>query len=397
MIRPLAITKSGTTTGSASKDDIESSESSSLTSETSRDDSVSSDSEYSDFEDDHLRKITTLRATTPIRKHAKMLQTPSPTPARVQPSRAVKRKAETPPLPPTPAKTPSPQRRKFTLLINKRPNPEQDTEQPGNLSEEKTKGNYVLSELDFKEYQLDYSDRGEMADGLEVANFMIGLEKAVEDAVSELVAARLGNGILSLSSPRASNQGIRARWRRFESISFPRGQGRIMQGSKDEEEEAEVFEPAGDAVAGEDWRPPRPSLSAMTPETKKKGTKKKGTKKKGTKKKGTKKGLALRPTPREGTPAPEAEMQISPTLGRWQLADRRASVQLKVEIKSEEVLAVRERGSVSGGDGGEADTPIEEPNRRLVQVSGLKFNVELRTLEVGHDGEGKRVIWFHML
>ncbi|KAK3401808.1 hypothetical protein B0T20DRAFT_346073 [Sordaria brevicollis] len=372
MIRPsLAITKSATTTVIASQD-IDSS-ASSPTSETSRN-SVSSESEYSDFEDDHLKKIKTLRATTPIRKNAGLIQTPSPTPARVQPSRAAKRKADTPALPPTPAKTPSPKRRKVTLLI-KSSNPEPKTEQPEVIQE--TKGDYTLSQLDFEEHQPDYSDRGPMADGLDVANFMINLEKAVDNAVSELVASRLGNGVLSLSSPRTSKQGIRARWRRVQSISYPRGHlsGIAVHESKDKkEEEAEVFEPAGDAVPGEDWRPLKPPLSPI--EKPKKGM--------------NKKGLELRLVSREGTPAPEAEMQISPTLGRWQLADRRGSVSLvgrgrneplkagngmalKVEVDSDDLAVKKEAGHGLGL----MESPIEESNRKSVQVSGLRFDVEL--------------------
>lgn len=392
MIRPMAtITKSGTTTVSASKGIESLSESSSRTSETSRDSVSSSDAEYSDFEDDHLRKIQGLRVTTPIRRNAAMVQTPSPTPARVQPSRAAKRKADTPTLPPTPVNTPSPKRRKVTLII-KRPNPQPEAEQPETSKE--TKGDYTLSELDSEEYQPNYSDRGEMAKGLDVANFMINLEKAVDSAVNELVAARLGNGVLSISSPRASNQGISARWRRVQSISYPRGQGGFaVQNSKDdEEEEAEMFEPAGDAVPGEDWRPPKPPRSPIE-----------------TKKGVNKKGLEIRLLSREGTPAPEAEMQVSPTLGRWQLADKRASgtskfgeerlkvenmVQLKVDVKSEGGATVKERGPLSGGL---MESPLEESNRRLVHVSGLKFDVELRTLEVGQDGEGKKDVRFHML
>lgn len=179
-------------------------------------------------------------------------------------------------------------------------------------------------------------------------------------------------------------------------------QGQILEAeSKDDEE---VFESAGDAVPGEDWRPPAPSRS--TSATIELGVV-------GGKKKGVKKGLELRLASREGTPAPEAEMELSPTLGRWQLADRRGStfsglagpgrpgteqlVKLELKVDSKVVVVDRECGPESGSRDAVAKTPVEESNKRSVQVSGLKFDVELRSLEVGRDGEGRKEIRFHML
>ncbi|KAJ4417285.1 hypothetical protein N0V85_001908 [Neurospora sp. IMI 360204] len=409
MTRPTAMTRPGATrrklAATSDSNDMD------LSDDRSTSDSADSpsDSEYSDFQNKHPRKSRASRANTPSRKNPEIFQTPSPspdkpTPTRVQPTRAAKRKkAETPSLPPTPPKTPSLKRRKVTLII-KRPNQEpkaeqlekNPAEQPENNAEE-TKCDYSLSKLDFDESQPSYADRGEMADGLDVAHFMIGLEKAVEGAINELVAARLGNGVLSLCSPRESNGGVRARWRRFGSISHVGGQGRIVQESKNEEE-GEVFEPAGDAVPGEDWRPPQPPRSAR-PESGK-GVK-------------MQKGLELRIASREGTPAPEAVMEPSPTLGRWQLADRRASgssglggyervkagdmVKMKLEVDSEAVAAEKESAPALRGKSAVVESPIEESNKKSVQVSGLKFDVELRTLEVGQDGEGRKDIWFHML
>ncbi|KAK1782393.1 hypothetical protein QBC45DRAFT_448497 [Copromyces sp. CBS 386.78] len=387
MIRPTAITKSVTTKGNlAAGSDANNID---LTNDSSISAGVAdspSDSEYSDFDDTHLRKVMALTTTTPIRKNPQALQTPSPTPdkptpTRVQPSRAVKRKAEALLLPPTPPQTPSSKRQKVTLII-KRPNAKPGKEQSEKTPVGETQGDYSLSKLDFQESQPSYADRGDLADGMAVAYFMISVEKAIEAAINELVASRLGNGVLSLSSPRENNQGIRARWRRYGSISHAEGQGRnVQEESKGEED---VFEPAGDAVPGEDWRPLAPSCSA--PETKKKGLKK---------------GLELRLASREGTPAPEAPMELSPTLGRWQVAGRRASgssvMRLRLDVESEAVTVNKESGTGSEGRGAVVVSPVEESSRRSVQVSGLKFDVELRALEVGQDGEGRKDILFHML
>lgn len=368
-------------------------------------DNPSSESEYSDFDDSHLRKICALRATTPITKNPhQTLQTPppssseKPTPTRVQPSRAVKRKVDTTPslLPLTPAKTPSPKRRKMTPVVE-RPKSEPNAEhRESPRPEDQTKGDYTLSKHDFEEYQPDYADRGSHADGLDVAYFMIEVEKAVDVAINELVAARLGNGVFSLSSPSEIDQGgIRGRWRRLGIIASHTNvvghkNRSVEEESKDEEE---VFVPAGDAVSGEDRRPLAPSRSAP-PEVNK----------------GGKKGLELRLVSRQGTPAPEAPMELSPTLGRWQLAgDRRGSgssrlggsragdrVKMKREVDSKAVAAEKESGLGSGGEGAVVGSPMES-NKRSIQVSGLKFDVELRTLEVGEYGESKKTIWFHML
>ncbi|KAK3492669.1 uncharacterized protein B0T23DRAFT_316965 [Neurospora hispaniola] len=394
MIRPMAVTRpvatKRTLAAAADSDDIDLSDDR-LTSE-----SVESptESQYSDFEDDHLRKVIALRASTPIRQNPQKLQTPSPspnksTPTRVQPSRAAKRKAEPPSLPLTPIQTPSPKRQKVASSI-KHPSPEPKVEEPGKEPAEETKGDYSLSKLDLDEFQPSYADRGEMADGLDVASFMISVEKAVETAVSELVAARLGNGVLSLFSPRESDQGIRARWRRFGSIS----QGQILEA---ESKADGVFKPAGNAVPGEDWRPPVPSRSTLA------------TVELGTvgRKKGIKKGLELRLASREGTPAPEAEMELSPTLGRWQLADRRGStfsgpagpgrpgteqlVKVELKVDSKVVVVDRECGPESGSRDAVAKTPVEESNKRSVQCrSGhsqvLRFNPLLAVL-AGSDKE----------
>ncbi|KHE86713.1 hypothetical protein GE21DRAFT_1203489 [Neurospora crassa] len=348
MIRPMAVTRpvatKRTLAAAADSDDID------LSDDRSTSESVDSPTEsaYSDFEDDHLRKVIALRASTPIRQNPQKLQTPSPspnksTPTRVQPSRAAKRKAEPPSLPLTPIHTPSPKRQKVASSI-KRPSPLPKAEHPGKKPAEETKGDYSLSKLDLDEFQPSYADRGEMADGLDVASFMIGVEKAVETAVSELVAARLGNG-----------------------------------------DDEEVFEPAGDAVPGEDWRPPVPSPSTLA------------TVELGTvgRKKGIKKGLELRLASREGTPAPEAEMELSPTLGRWQLADRRGSgfsglagpvrprteqlVKLELKVDSKAVVVDRECGPESGNRDAVAKTPVEESNKRSVQCKSdhsqvLRFN-----------------------
>ncbi|EGZ68274.1 hypothetical protein NEUTE2DRAFT_145906 [Neurospora tetrasperma FGSC 2509] len=203
MIRPMAVTRPVTTkrtlAAAADSDDIDLSDDRS----TSQSDESPSESDYSDFEDEHLRKVIALRASTPIRQNPQKLQTPSPspnklTPTRVQPSRAAKRKAEPPLLPLTPIQTPSPKRQKVTLNI-KRPNPLPKAGHPGKEPAEETKGDYSLSKLDLDEFQPSYADRGELADRLDVASFMISVEKAVETAVSELVAARLGNGVLLYS------------------------------------------------------------------------------------------------------------------------------------------------------------------------------------------------------
>ncbi|KAK3503823.1 hypothetical protein B0T13DRAFT_142020 [Neurospora crassa] len=406
MIRPMAVTRPVTTkrtlAAAADSDDTD------LSDDRSTSESVDSPTEsaYSDFEDYRLQKVIASRATTPMRQNPKILQTPSPspnksTPTRVQPSRAAKRKAEPPSLPLTPIQTPSPKRQKVASSI-KHPSPEPKVEEPGKEPVEETKGDYSLSKLDLDEFQPSYADRGEMADGLDVASFMISVEKAVETAVSELVAARLGNGVLSLFSPRESDQGIRARWRRFGSISHAGGQGRILEAERKDDED--VFEPAGDAVPGEDRRPPVPSRSTLA--TIELGVV-------GGKKKGVKKGLKLRLASREGTPAPEAKMELSPTLGRWQLADRRGSgfsglagpvrpgteqlVKLELKVDSKAVVVDRECGPESGNRDAVAKTPVEESNKRSVQVSGLRFDVELRSLEVGRDGEGRKEIRFHML
>ncbi|KAK3948296.1 hypothetical protein QBC32DRAFT_381701 [Pseudoneurospora amorphoporcata] len=372
MIRPTAITKSVTTKGKlaagSDANNIDLSDDSSISAGVADN---PSDSEYSDFDDTHLRKAMALATTTPIRKNPQALQTPSPTPdkptpTRVQPSRAVKRKAEALLLPPTPPQTPSSKRQKVTLII-KRPNAKPEKAQSEKTPVGETQGDYSLSKLDFQESQPSYADRGDLADGMDVAYFMISVEKAIEAAINELVASRLGNRVRSLSSPRENNQGIRARWRRYGSISHAEGQGRIVQEeSKDEEE---VFEPAGDAVPGEDWRPLAPSCSA--PETKK-----------GVLKKGLKKGLELRLASREGTPAPEAPMELSPTLGRWQVAGRRASgssaMRLRLDVESGAITMDKESGAGSEGGGAVVVSPVEESSRRSVQVSGLKFDVELR-------------------
>ncbi|EGO54290.1 hypothetical protein NEUTE1DRAFT_124568 [Neurospora tetrasperma FGSC 2508] len=345
MIRPMAVTRPVTTkrtlAAAADSDDIDLSDDRS----TSQSDESPSESDYSDFEDEHLRKVIALRASTPIRQNPQKLQTPSPspnklTPTRVQPSRAAKRKAEPPLLPLTPIQTPSPKRQKVTLNI-KRPNPLPKAGHPGKEPAEETKGDYSLSKLDLDEFQPSYADRGELADRLDVASFMISVEKAVETAVSELVAARLGNG-----------------------------------------DDEEVFEPAGDAVPGENWRPPALSRSALA--TIELGVV-------GGKKKGVKKGLELRLASREGTPAPEAEMKLSPTLGRWQLADRRGSgfsglagpgrprteqlvkLELKVDLKA--VVVDKECGPASENRDAVAKTPVEESNKRSVQCSSGHFQV----------------------
>ncbi|KAL0469673.1 hypothetical protein QR685DRAFT_572639 [Neurospora intermedia] len=338
MIRPVAVTRPVTTkrtfAAAADSDDID------LSDHRATSESVASPTEpaYSDFEDDHLGKVIALRATTPIRQNPKILLTPSPspgklTPTRVQPSRAAKRKAEPPSFPLTPIQTPSPKRQTVASNI-KRPSPLLKAEQPEKKPVEETKGDYSLSKLDLDEFQPSHADRGEMADGLDVASFMISVEKAVETAVSELVAARLGNG------------------------------------GKDDEE---VFEPAGDAVPGEDWRSPVPSrFTPATAELETVG-----------RKKGVKKGLELRLASREGTPAPEAEMELSPTLGRWQLADRRDSgfsglagpgrprteqlVKLELRVDSKAVVVDKECGPELGSRGTMVKTPVDESNKRSVQ------------------------------
>ena len=71
-------------------------------------------------------------------------------------------------------------------------------------------------------------------------------------------------------------------------------------------------------------------------------------------------------------------------------------VKLKDEVGSEKAAAEKQPGSGSGERDVVSESPSES-NRRLVQVSGLKFDVELRNFEVGQDGERKRDVWFHML
>ncbi|KAK4187398.1 hypothetical protein QBC35DRAFT_498703 [Podospora australis] len=258
-------------------------------------------------------------------------------PTRVQPSRAAKRKQQ-----------------------EDKPEEQQSQKRrPGAVSAYSihSQGDYTLEAYDWSQFQTRNADEHTQSpwshiqlQGLDVAYFTMRLERAVQAKVSSLISSgflqRRSTFRCLLETPRYRKKARRT-----------------------------VFEPAASVSQGEGWRPPAFSSSPLSPppvssqvessavldESEDEGEVWESLLETWAANEARKRRQSVMDTEKEmqrkrqeGTPAPEASMDISPTLGRWPGGGGAA------------VLGKRNR------------IPVENLEREnAVEVSGLRFAVDL--------------------
>ncbi|KAK3682288.1 hypothetical protein B0T22DRAFT_484362 [Podospora appendiculata] len=308
---------------------------------------------------------------------------PRPAPTRIQPSRAAKRKvleaaaeraakranrattpartkpaaAPEPEAAPATTTTPAanlntdkgqpnhinpPQKENPTTTITTTPS----TNLPPRGPPPETKGDYELSALDWASFNEAERHRphGEILDptGIDIAYFGYNLEKAVELKISNLIARR------EAQAPPGLTIGQMGLGGGLNLLAFyPQPQMECALG-----EAARVqppFEPAGVFIKDEDWRPPSSSEPPSSPGPERMWAVADVVRRRST----SPTRRVERVTSAVAAAAPEAEMEISPTLGRWPAAG---------------VTVTEEDGQVM---------PMEDLRENTVRVSGLEFAVDL--------------------
>ncbi|KAK4149040.1 hypothetical protein C8A00DRAFT_19229 [Chaetomidium leptoderma] len=297
---------------------------------------------------------------------------PPPAPIRVQPSRAAKRKAAEPP----PTKRPPPRKRKApapTAAADQRPG------LPSADPKHETIGDYSLAAYDWAQFL--NGNRGEhrpspwsyvQLQGMDVAYFCVRMGRAVRKKVEEIHLVR--DKAQADSDPGAKSAkgedaaGVKKKKTettqksqppklQIEPVNLKPSPFRCALIDHEYPKPTAPFEPAAALAPGEDWRPPR-----LIPPTISLGLGQDGdNSRERTPEMIAKTGSwaaeeVSRRRERErkaGQQAPEAEMEISPTLGRW----RRHS----------DSEAERQRG-----------LPVEDlVGANVVEVSGLRFAVDV--------------------
>lgn len=328
------------------------------------------------------------QATSPINVPSPRTPSHAQAPTRIQPSRAAKRKA----VEPTPAPKRPPARRKKAQA----PAPiELETGKPTSSSlhletetEIETRGDYTLAAHDWAQFL--NGNQGEhrpspwsyvSPQGLDVAYFCMRMERAVGAKIEEiLLAARQHNPdqSITVSSPAEEETDEAAQDPKAKSnpqAAIPPNLRCALTNHHHHHPEPTPFTPAAALAPGEDWRPPTsnpnphpnisptrltpgsggniiiPDATTITPNTSNSIT----TTSWAADEVQRREEINNRAKP-SSTPVPEAEMEISPTLGRWQQQQR----------KNSELLVVMDLGA------------------NVVEVSGLRFAVDLcRCVGVG--------------
>ncbi|KAK3942663.1 hypothetical protein QBC46DRAFT_255841 [Diplogelasinospora grovesii] len=263
---------------------------------------------------------------------------PETAPTRVQPSRSAKRKIADYAVN-TSRPTSSGTAAKAAII----PNPTTDT--PEYTPE--TKGDYELAEYDWQQFQNHNSGEHPPALshiqlallGLDVAYFSIRLEKAVNSKVTDLLHNKRTSALdLELGPGRSYMCAAGAAFHNHHLDSHstpPTAPSEEEEGDREEKE----FKPAAAFSPGEDWRPPTTTTTSGT----------------------VRNGLSFwavgcrRSSSDKNAKAPEAEMETSPTLGKWPFNTENAPAD---SFK---------------------DLPLEDytESKSIVEVSGLKFAVDV--------------------
>ncbi|AEO64438.1 uncharacterized protein THITE_158356 [Thermothielavioides terrestris NRRL 8126] len=341
-------------------------------------------------------------------------KTPARAPSRIQPDRAAKRKVAEYTAP----KRPPPRKKKGPLLI-----PVQGTGSVESAQEPETKGDYVLAADDWARFvsgNREEHDRSPWSyiqfQGLDVAYFCMRLERALQEKVEEIASriniqespepeeeSKVCDGIfLPSKSDAAASQSAPPQ---FQAHPRPRLNFRCALGHS--YPRPAPFSPKAALAPGEDWRPPTTTRgtkidavkTATTPpptpthdtttttnnssssssnssdslpkitswaaaEVRRREELTKRAAAAATWQTPSQTAPAAAPTTKQ---APEAEMEISPTLGRWRAPHARRAPG---------------SGSGSGVVEGSEDSlllslPVEDLARNVVEVGGLRFAVDV--------------------
>ncbi|SPQ26711.1 0bbc4d6a-1134-4cab-9f75-326520e0370e [Thermothielavioides terrestris] len=357
---------------------------------------------------------TTLKPGPQLQTTARRNKTPARAPSRIQPDRAVKRKVAEYTAP----KRPPPRKKKGPLLI-----PVQGTGSVESAQEPETKGDYVLAPDDWARFvsgNREEHDRSPWSyiqfQGLDVAYFCMRLERALQEKVEEIASriniqespepeeeSKVCDGIfLPSKSDAAASQSAPPQ---FQAHPRPRLNFRCALGH--DYPRPAPFSPKAALAPGEDWRPPAntrgnkidavkttttppptPTLDTTTTTT----TNNSGSLPPITswaaaevrrREELTKRAAAAWQTsspPSAAAPttstkqAPEAEMEISPSLGRWRAPHTRRAPGSGWGL-------AEGSGAVEGGEDGSGSLlllrlPVEDLARNVVE--------DLR--HVGEDG-----------
>ncbi|KAK3332307.1 hypothetical protein B0T19DRAFT_398089 [Cercophora scortea] len=300
-------------------------------------------------------------------------------PTRIQPSRAAKRKvleaaaeraakranrAATPARTKTPAPEPkslaeAPPTTTTTATTQPPAAATTDKSQPNNINlpppspPQETKGDYTLSPLDwalFNEAEL-HRPHNEILDptGIDIAYFSHTLEKAIEAKIASLIARRESQAPPGLTIGQAGTGGglnLLAFYPQPAMQCALERAGIKVQGP---------FEPAGVFIKDEDWRPASSSEPPTSPGPERMWAVAEVVRRRSTspmRRVVERVTSAVNMDTMPAVEVPEAEMEISPTLGRW---------------------------PASGGveEGEEGQMPVEDLRENIVRVSGLEFAVDL--------------------
>jgi hypothetical protein len=360
---------------------------------------------------------TNTRPQTPTTSRKDAETPPAKAPTRIQPARAAKRKAaDPPPTKPPPRRKPRAQAPAFPPApgpIQAQTQAQHTRSAAADETTATTGGEYTLAAFDWAQFL--NGNKGEhrpgpwsyvQLQGLDVAYFGMRLEKAVGDKIGEIIARdyrppRSGSlgamGQLTgigfgphdnvRGNEKSKKDGIVAeapleQCQQLQIQIHPPPKFRCaLQGHpthSSSNKPAVVFQPAAALAPGEDWRPPmiaglQPAgKNSLNPKiAKSKITQDTTTGAHTAPKNSSSCWAADEVSRREETkrravaaagPAPEAVMEISPTLGRW----RRHSL---------------------GTGGGEL--PVEDLGANVIEVAGLRFAVDLcATSTFGGGGGG---------
>jgi hypothetical protein len=360
---------------------------------------------------------TNIRPQTPTTSRKDAETPPAKAPTRIQPARAAKRKAaDPPPTKPPPRRKPRAQAPAFPPV----PGPVQaqtQAQHPRSAADETTatttRGEYTLAAYDWAQFL--NGNKGEhrpgpwsyvQLQGLDVAYFGMRLEKAVGDKIGEIIAREDRNysdghqprrgSVGATDQPtgieRHGNVRQNKNSKKDDITKVQLGQSQQLQiqihpppkfrcvlghPTHSSSKPAAVFQPAAALAPGEDWRPPiaagpQPAGNSLNQNSAKNSNTMQD----------TTTGDHMAPTSTGGSwaadevgrreevkrrtvaagagQAPEADMEISPTLGRW----RRHSLRM------------------GGG------LPVEDLGANVVEVGGLRFAVDLCATSTFSGGGG---------
>ncbi|KAK4234886.1 hypothetical protein C8A03DRAFT_46856 [Achaetomium macrosporum] len=296
----------------------------------------------------HLEKVEKRRSSAPV-------PSPAKAPTRVQPTRAAKRKAT---------------EQITTSRAPSQPAPIKDTEHAGCDIEPETKGDYTLAAYGWAQFLSgNQEEHGRSAwsyiqfQGLDVAYFCMRLEGAIRRKTYEILS-RNGPSYLHMQADgdekeNEANPQLRIRKAAVPNFRCALGDRRYTTPAP--------FSPKAALAPGEDWR--RPTATTTTPVEAAHKTKTAN----GDPSKTYRLSLIISPSsagPQTRSAGATTDTEISPTLGRWRIQP----------WKLEE-----------DGDGSQ-ELPVEDPGANVVEVSGLKFAVDLcacpfdKGLEAGEQG-----------